>query len=415
MRILFIHQHFPAQFKYLAPALAKQGHNVYALAINGSTVPGIKLVRYLPTRGSSSNIHPLAADFESKVIRAEACADAMLKIKNDGFIPNLIIVHSGWGESLLAKEVFPEAKQLHYLEYYYNSNGGDVGFDREFDQNTFLSGSRSVIKNASLLMALHQMDWGITPTFWQKSLFPNIFQEKIEVIFDGVDTNTVAPLKNLKISPLKIVGNDGNVFELKEGQEIVTFISRNLEPYRGYHTFMRALPEIQKRRPNARIIIVGGDSVSYGKPAPQGQSWKTIFYDEVKGKINPSNIFYLGRIPYNTYLNLLRLSSCHVYLTYPFVLSWSCVEAMSMGCLIVGSRTSPVEEIISDKENGLLVSFFDAKELANTVIEVLSNPNKFNKIKIAARETVINRYDLLTISLPRQVALVEKIANSLDL
>jgi glycosyltransferase involved in cell wall biosynthesis len=410
MRILFIHQNFPAQFKYLAPALVNLGHQVYALAINGSTVPGVKLIKYSPTRSSSTNIHPLAVDFESKVIRAEACANAMLNVKKTGFEPDIIIIHSGWGESLLAKEVFPEVPQLHYLEYYYNTAGGDVGFDREFDHNTFLSKSRSAIKNASLLMALQQMDWGVAPTFWQKSLFPKIFQEKIEVIFDGVDTNRVAPLKDQKITPIKIINRDGNTFELKEGQEVLTFISRNLEPYRGYHTFMRALPEIQRQRPNAKIIIVGGDGVTYGQSAPQGQSWKSIFYDEVKEKINPANIFYLGSIPYDVYLNILRVSCCHVYLTYPFVLSWSCVEAMSMGCVIVGSRTSPVEELISDKINGLLVNFFDAEELAKTVIDVLSNPNKYNELKIAARKTVINKYDLESVSLPRQIDLVGRIA-----
>ncbi len=411
MKILFIHQNFPGQFKYLAPALAGRGHEVRALAITGTSMIGVEVLNYSPTLGSTKGIHPLAIDFETKVIRANACAQAMFRIKDAGFTPDVIVAHPGWGESLLAREVFPNASQLYFLEYFYNSQGGDVGFDWEFEGDVFLGKARAIMKNASVLLSLNQMDYAYAPTQWQKSTFPKIYQDRIDVIFDGVNTEVVAPLPEGQEASTVLQNGTGQKIELKQGQEILTFVNRNLEPYRGYHTFMRALPEIQRRRPDAMTIIVGGDGVSYGAPPDNGKSWKMTFLDEVRDRINLSKVIFLGSIPYDAYLNLLRISRCHVYLTYPFVLSWSCIEAMSMGCAIVGSRTSPVEEVICDGVNGVLVDFFNFEELAKKVTDILADPQKYAQMCEAARRTVLERYDLNSICLPRQISLVENMIN----
>ena len=229
---------------------------------------------------------------------------------------------------------------------------------------------------------------------------PEAYQEGISVIFDGIDTQVVKP------DPQAVFIFGDRSFSV--GDEVITFINRNLEPQRGYHIFMRALPEILRRRPNAVALIVGEDGVSYGLPPANGNSWKQIFLDEVKNRLDLSRVFSLGRIAYVEYLRLLQISACHVYLTYPFVLGWSCIEAMSAGCLVVGSATPPVQEVIEHDKNGLLVDFFDVDALADTVADCLARPVHYAHLRTAARQTVVTRYDLNTVCLPAQMRFVER-------
>jgi glycosyltransferase involved in cell wall biosynthesis len=257
-------------------------------------------------------------------------------------------------------------------------------------------------KNAHLLMALADMDRGLSPTDFQRSTVPEAYRNRISVIFEGIDTVAVRP------DPAASVTAKGRV--LRAGDEVVTFINRNLEPYRGYHIFMRALPEILRRRPNAVALIVGGDGISYGAAAPDGKTWKQIFFDEVKDRLDLDRVFFPGRLPYADYLKVLQVSACHVYLTYPFVLGWSCIEAMAAGCLVVGSATPPVAEAIEHGKNGLLVDFFDTAALAETVVECLAHPAPHAHLRKAARETALERHDLASVCLPRQVRLVEQLA-----
>ena len=402
MNVLFVHQNFPGQFKYLAPHLAHAGHRVRALGIDGPGLPGVDLLRYKPQRATSKQTHPWAMEFETKVIRGEACAAAALELKKGGFAPDVIVANPGWGESLFLRDVFPSAKMLALIEFFYAARGLDFDFDPEFHQGDPARDAKLRAKNAHLLMALADMDRGFAPTEFQKSTVPEPYRAKLSVIFDGIDTNVVQPDPQASIS----VGAK----TVRAGDEVITFVNRNLEPYRGYHVFMRALPEILARRPNARVLIVGADGVSYGASAPAGKTWKQIFFDEVKDRIDPARVHFLGRLPYEQYLKVLQVSACHVYLTYPFVLGWSCIEAMSAGCLVVGSRTPPVEEAIAHEKNGLLVGFFDVAALARTVCEALERPAEFAPLRLAARKTALNRYDLARVCLPQQVKLVEELA-----
>jgi glycosyltransferase involved in cell wall biosynthesis len=408
MNLLFVHQNFPGQFKYLAPALAQAGHQVQALAIEGAGLPQIPMLRYKIGRGSSREIHPLARDFETKLIRGDACAAAAVHLRKSGFTPDVIVTNPGWGESLFLKDVWPDARMLALLEFYYASRGLDVNFDAEFAIHDLGNDARVRVKNAHLLLALETMDWGITPTQFQQSVMPRAYRDRISVIFDGIDTELVRPDAR---ATFDLPGRT-----LRAGDEVLTFINRNLEPYRGYHRFMRALPQIMRARPNAVVLVVGGDEVSYGAAAPPGSTWKQIFFDEVKGKLNESDLgrlHFLGRVSYANYLRVLQVSACHVYLTYPFVLGWSCIEAMSAGCLLVGSATAPVQEVVEHGRNGLLVDFFDADALAHTVVDALAHPQSFAHLRLAARETSVARYDLATCCLPRQLQLIDRLAAGL--
>jgi len=403
MNLLFVHQNFPGQFKHLAPHFTHAGHAVKALAIDGSGLPGIETHRYKPGRATSREAHPWAQEFETKVIRGEACAAAASQLKAAGFTPEVIVANPGWGESLFLKDVWPRAKMLALIEFYYAARGLDFDFDPEFFRGDLARNARLRAKNAHLLMALQDMDWGVSPTEFQRSTVPPAYGDKISVVFDGIDTNVVRPDAGAAVTV--------NGRALRAGDEVLTFVNRNLEPYRGYHVFMRALPEILRRRPNAVALIVGGDGVSYGAAAPEGKTWKQIFFDEVKGRLDASRVFFPGRLPYADYLKVLQVSACHVYLTYPFVLGWSCIEALAAGCLVVGSRTPPVEEAIEHDTNGLLVDFFDTAALAETVVDALAQRQRYAPLRAQARASAVARYDLATVCLPRQVQLVERLGS----
>ena len=409
MKILFIHQNFPGQFKYLAPALVQQGHTVVAMTMQKTEAKewqGVRLAPYTATRGTTPKVHPWISDFETKTIRAEACFRAALRIRAEGLNPDLIVSHHGWGESLFLKDVWPQAKLAIYCEFYYHPLGADVGFDPEFPVKDEGEVCRLRLKNLNNLLHFEAADAGISPTHWQASTFPEPFRSKITVVHDGIDTEAVAP------NPAVSLTLNGNI-KLTRADEVITFVNRNLEPYRGYHIFMRALPELLKRRPQARVLIVGADDVSYGARPEEGKKWKDIFASEVRPQISDADwarVHFLGHIPYQHFIPLLQLSTVHVYLTYPFVLSWSLLEAMSVGCAIVASDTQPLREAIRHDDTGRLVDFFDVPGLANEVCALLDDPVARQRLGANARAFAQATYDLKTVCLPRQLQWVQGLA-----
>lgn len=411
MNILFIHQNFPGQFKFLAPALVKQGHTVVAMTMqktDAKDYQDVQLVKYGANRGTTPNVHPWVSDFETKTIRGEACFKAALQLKAQGFNPDVIISHPGWGESLFLKDVWQTAKLAIYCEFYYHSHGADVGFDLEFPVKDVGDVCRLRLKNLNNLLHFETADAGISPTYWQASTFPETFRDKITVIHDGIDTKACAP--NPQVS-LTLNTQSGQSITLTKADEVITFVNRNLEPYRGYHIFMRALPDLLKRKPNARILIVGGDDVSYGARPEQGK-WKDIFASEVRPQITDDDwqrIHFLGNLPYQYFIPLLQLSTVHVYLTYPFVLSWSLLEAMSVGCTIIASNTQPLHEAIKHNETGRLVNFFDSQALSDEVCNLLDNPTERVRLSANARSFAQQHYDLHNVCLPQQLQWVEQL------
>ena len=413
MRILFLHQNFPGQFKHLAPALAARGDTVIALTmqpVSESSWQGVRLVHYAAQRGSTPGIHPWVVDFETKTIRAEACFRACLALRDEGFAPDLVIAHPGWGESLFVKEVWPEARLAVYCEFHYAANGGDVGFDPEFPpDDPATDACRLRLKNVNNLLHFDIADAGLSPTRWQADTFPARFRDRITVIHDGIDTRIVRPDPGVSLA----LRTGGQALTLTRADEIVTFVNRNLEPYRGYHVFMRALPALLAARPRARVLIVGGDDVSYGSRPADGRRWKDIFITEVRDRVPAADwarVHFLGHVPYRTFIPMLQLSTVHVYLTYPFVLSWSLLEAMSAGCAIVASDTGPVREVIRDDDTGRLVDFFAPASLAEAVVALLADAAARERLGASARRFAVAHYDLGTRCLPQQLAWVDALA-----
>lgn len=408
MNILLVHQNYPGQFSHLGPALVLQGHCVKALRLHdkrlSSALAGVDLVQWAPSRGTCKQAHPWVHDMETKLIRGEAAGHCAEQLRREGWQPDVIVGHPGWGDMLFLHHIWPGIPQLHFLEFMYSDTGLDVDFDPEFYKNDWQTSARVTAKNAPNLLSLQVMNQGMSPTRFQANTFPSWCQRKIAVIHDGIDTSLVKPNANA------IFELGGRVQPLRVGAPIITFVNRNLEPYRGYHRLMRALPAIQRHCPEAICVLVGGDDVSYGSRPEGGKSWKQIYLDEMASQLDMSRVHLPGRLPYSQYLSLLQVSACHVYFTYPFVLGWSCLEAMAAGCYVVGSDTAPVQEVISDGVEGRLVNFFDEDGLVEAVVMALKEPDRTQPFREAARARILRKYDLKKQSLPQQLSLVEALA-----
>jgi glycosyltransferase involved in cell wall biosynthesis len=401
MRILLIHQNFPGQFLHLAPALQARGHEVLALTAEGnersSAVPRVLYRRTRKPEGGS----PLARTYGEMADRGLRVARAAAALQRDrDYQPDVILGHSGWGETLFLKDVWPEARLLVYSEFLYRSTGLDAGFDPEFLRPTLDARVSVTARAAHLTQALAQADAAVSPTRWQADTVPDPLRGKIRVIHDGVDTDRVRPDPAARFEL-----PDGRV--LAPGDEVLTFVNRNLEPYRGYHVFLRALPEVLAARPAAQVVIVGGEGVSYGAKPPEGTTWKQHFLNEVHDRLDLARVHFTGQLPYSRYLSLMQVSRVHAYLTYPFVLSWSLMEAMASGARIVASRTPPVEEMIADGRTGRLVEFFDVAGWSAALTAALADPAAGDAMAAAARAQVVADYDLRRVCLPALIDFVE--------
>jgi glycosyltransferase involved in cell wall biosynthesis len=399
MKCLFIHQNFPGQFVHIARHLAQTGHEVsFVTQPRAAEISGVRKFEYRPAL-RAPDAHPYLRELESGVENGLAVARLCEWLKRDGFTPDIVIGHNGWGEILYVKDVWPHTSLLGYFEFFYRGRGTDVDFDPEFPPEPDAA-ERLRTRNAINLLGLDAVDWGQTPTEWQWNQYPKPHRDRISIVHEGVDTDLVRP------DPTASLWLSGGL-RLSRSHQIVTYSARDLEPYRGFHRFMRALPRVLQRQPAAHVLIVGDNGVSYGRRPERAESYRAQLVAELQGKLDLSRVHFLRRLPYQQYLTVLQISTVHVYLTYPFVLSWSLLEAMSAGCCVIGSRTPPVEEVICDGENGRLVDFFDEEGLADRITDALDRDNE--AFRSAARETVLKRYDLATVCLPAYLSLLRTI------
>lgn len=387
MRILFLHPNFPAQFRHLATILAKDPYNevVFGTRRQDGSIPGVQKALYNPSRQIHPQTHHYIRPLETAVLQGQAVYCMAQKLKAQGFVPDVVYGHSGWGPTLFIKDIFPQTKLLCYFEWFYHAHGSDADFDPT-DPLDVDSEARIRMKNAPILLDLCGCDWGLCPTYWQQQQFPLEYQSKLKVLHDGIDTTFFRPKPGAKLI-LPSVGLD-----LSQVNEVVTYSTRGMEPYRGFPQFMQAVALIQQRRPNCHVVVVGEDRVCYGKPLPNGKTYKQRAMETLP--LDLSRLHFTGHLPYDQYLQVLQASSIHIYLTRPFVLSWSMLEAMATGCLVLASSTAPVKEIIQDGKNGLLVDFFSPEAIAERVEEVLNHRDPMVAIRAKARETIQQHYDL---------------------
>ncbi|MCH2038357.1 MAG: glycosyltransferase family 4 protein [Rickettsiales bacterium] len=401
MKILLIHQNMPGQYKHIAKELAKDPNNevVFITKEGRPDIEGVKKVEFRVTGDVDKGTHKYLINITRAILQGQEVWRVCNKLKQSGFKPDVICAHPGWGDALFIKEIFGDVPLLNYAEFYYRPFGADMHFDPK-DKVEPDNLARVRIKNTNNLINLEACDWGISPTFWQWSQNPKGLREKISVLHEGIDTNHVAPTE---ISEMQV--NDS--LHIHKDEEIVTYVARNFEPYRGFPTVMRAFEILQKQRPNAKIIVIGSDGVSYGKGLPQGMTYKKQMLEELS--LDMERIHFVGSLPYEKMLDVLRLSSAHIYLTYPFVLSWSMLESMSLGCAMICSDTSPVQEVIEDGVNGLMVDFFSPEDVAAKVSQVLDHPDRMQNMRQAARQTVLDKYALEKL-LPMHIALIKDVA-----
>ena len=386
MRILFSHNNYPAQFRRLIPALVKRGHDVVFLCRSkewhAPSVDGVRLLQFEPHRdGGGAVIHPYLRRFEQAVLQGQASYRALQPLLQEGWSPDWIINHVGFGNGLFLNDVFPDASRIGLFEWYYNSSGADVDFLKQgkVDPDRAL---RLRTWNAHLLLELAACDLAITPTYWQRDQFPKHLRTHLQVIHEGIDVAGMQALRHTPPPRPSFLPADTDL-------EIVTYVSRGFEEYRGFPQAMQAIAELQRRRPSLQALIVGHDGVAYGSKRQDGRAWGEWAKDELA--LDPSRTHWMGILQDAEYHQVLAHSSVHLYLTVPFVLSWSLLEAMAAGCALVSSATPPVLEVLEHNKSALLVDFFDPIAQANA-IELLLDQQELRHYLIRGAQTRVADY-----------------------
>lgn len=399
MKFLFVHQNMPGQYRELIQWLAAQGTHEIVFLTQRQKAPqfaGVQTVIYKSHHQAKEDAYGLSRTWENAAGNGFGAVQALRRIMANGFAPDIVIGHVGWGEMSFFREVLPDTPMIGFFEYYYSAHGGPVGFDPESpvsEHAPFIMHGHNVVPQVNL----NVVDVAHSPTKWQRDRFPKHFHDKMYVCHDGIRTDKLKPNKKAQVS----LGRIGRPLTVKD--EIVTFMSRNLETTRGYHQFMRAVPKIQKARPNARILVIGGNDASYGSKSKHPGGLRGQMEAEVGHLIDWDRLHFLGQVPYESYQSIIQISSCHIYLSMPFVLSWSLLESMSMEATIVASDVAPVREAVEHGKTGLLVDFFDPDAIAAQVADVLAEPRNYAQLGPAARQHVIDTYDFETVCLPEHI------------
>lgn len=400
MKFLFVHQNMPGQYRELLSWLvARGGHEITFLTQRrGLQIQGVRSVTYRPHHQPEKTAYGLSRDWEAAAGAGLGAALALRQLQRDeGFKPDIIIGHTGWGELLFTKEIWPDVPVIGFFEYFYRTSGGLVGFDPDNppnDQAGFFAQARNTVPYASIEV----VDQGHVPTVWQRDRFPSSFHDRMYTCHDGIRCDRLLP------DPAATVALGRLEQPLTRADEVVTYVARNMERARGFHIMMRALPEILAKRPRARVLMIGGNETSYGAESSHPRGLRGEMEEELGDQIDWSRVHFLGKVPYEDLCRIIRISRCHIYLTMPFVLSWSLLEAMSMQATVVAADVAPVREAVTHGETGMLVDFFDPAALAAQVSDVLANPGAYAHLGPKARAHVLKHYDFLSHCLPEHIA-----------
>ncbi|HEX7389973.1 MAG TPA: glycosyltransferase [Acidiphilium sp.] len=389
MKFLFVHQNFPGQYLHIVrDLLAEGGHEiVFMTEPNRNQIAGVRKVTYARPPATHVAVHPSAREFDIAMRRAEAGYAGARQIKALGFEPDVIIGHHGWGELLNLGDIFPGVPVLGYFEFYYRLDGTDVNFDPEFPMAPERFGAVRA-KNGVNHLATALEQYGQTPTAWQWKTYPDWARARISIVREGVDLDVCKPDPEIRRRSLSV-----KELTVTPKQKLITYVARNLEPYRGFHVLMRALPEILARRKDVVVSIVGGDEVSYGA-APNSGTWRSVMMKEVGDRLDPARVHFLGRIPYEDHIRLLQRSDAHIYYSYPFVASWSLREALAIGAPVIGSDTETVTEFIEHGKTGLVCPTLDPAALARATLDLLGNKALAARLSAGARDYAVRELDL---------------------
>ena len=406
MKILFVHQYFPGQFKRIARHYVEAGHDVVALhrGLNdgraSQQVYGVRIVEYgQEVRADRTKEHVLH-DAETFIREAASACFRAIELRDAGWFPDLVYDHSGWGTGAYLHDVFPDAKYVKYCEWFHDNSPDSIGFLNE--PPPFEGRFMNSLLNLPILADLARADLMIAPTNWQRSKFPRALQTAIHVVPDGIDTDLFTPEPQAAFTSA-----EGRVFT--RADRVVTYVARGADPFRGFKSFMDALAVLQARDPGLEAIIVGDRTVYYGSGGGSERHFEAVM---AGANIDPARTHFTGTLPYDDYRKVLQISAAHVYLTVPFVLSWSALEALSTGCAFVGSDTPPVREFVEDGKNGRLVDFFDAAAIADAVEKVRQGGPAVDAMRDVARRTIVERWSA-DIAIARHLALVEPLVPGL--
>tara|TARA_Y100001954_G_scaffold234525_1_gene290197 strand:+ start:5046 stop:6257 length:1212 start_codon:yes stop_codon:yes gene_type:complete len=400
MKILLIHQNFPGQFRQLAPHLLDRGHELVAICSHQRPVlEGVRVLRYEEPAKPVGELPHSTLLWHEALQRASVVAKLCSGLASEGWQPDRILAHTGWGETLGLHEVWPDVPQIVWPELWLRPEHGGYGVDPlklhvGLDQYLDHLG-----RNALTARALdHAVAW-VLPTRHQANSFPVEFQgSRLCVIHEGIDSHLASPDPSVSYE----VGGH----RVDRSVPTITLVNRNLERLRGFDVFMRALPIIQAQHPTVRVLIVGDNEGGYGGGHASGRPLREVMLEELDGQLDMNRIHFLGRIPHPYLIKLLQATWVHVYLSYPFIMGWSLLEAMSCGCCIVGSRGMPVEEAIHNGVDGVLVPMDDHQRLAQRVLVLLANPHLRQQLGFNARCTALS-WDQ-SVTLPQLTDLVER-------
>ncbi len=385
MRILFAHTNHPAQFGAFGAWLAAQGWDVVFATARSDARPaaGARLFRFKAADAGAPETHRHARPLDRALRTAESFAAAAVGVRDRGFTPDVVVAHSGWGAGTYAKAVWPSTRFVPYIEWWYSHPRVDMLPGDPPPTCDAASRAQAVSRNAPMLLDLVQADLALCPTSFQAAQLPDFLRARLHVAHDGVDCATLRPDPQAR-ARLAELGAPPDA-------EIVTYAARGLEPHRGFPEFMRALAHLQKSRPRLFALIVGEDRAAYGAPPVEGGTWKARMLGELD--LDHSRLRFTGHVPAAQHRTLLQGTDLHVYLTVPFVLSWSFIEAISIGAPLLASDAAPVHEALGDSDGALLVDHADVEALAAAMARCLDAPAEARARGGRARLRALATYD----------------------